>query len=57
RAVAWHSQLGRAHIEYQPLGVVGVMAPWNYPFSLALMPLATSIAAGNRTMLKPSEFA
>ncbi len=32
------------------------MAPWNYPLSLALMPLATALAAGNRAMIKPSEF-
>ena len=42
-------------VVYQPLGVVGVIAPWNYPVALALMPLATAIAAGNRVMLKPSE--
>src|SRR5690606_14433650 len=42
-------------IEYQPKGVVGVMAPWNYPVSLTLVPLATALAAGNRAMLKPSE--
>ena len=47
---------GSARVEYQPLGVVGVMAPWNYPLVLALMPVATAIAAGNRVMLKPSEF-
>ena len=47
---------GRARIEYQPLGVVGIVAPWNYPFSLAMMPLATALAAGNRAMIKPSEF-
>jgi len=46
---------GRAYVQYQPLGVVGVMAPWNYPVSLTLVPLATAIAAGNRAMLKPSE--
>lgn len=46
---------GRAYVEYQPLGVVGVMAPWNYPISLTLVPLATALAAGNRAMLKPSE--
>ncbi|WP_234775713.1 aldehyde dehydrogenase family protein, partial [Paraburkholderia tropica] len=45
----------RAYIEYQPLGVVGVMAPWNYPVSLILVPLATALTAGNRAMLKPSE--
>lgn len=48
-------QFGKAWIEYQPLGVVGVIAPWNYPVTLALMPVATAIAAGNRVMLKPSE--
>ena len=48
-------RLARAHVEYQPLGVVGIVAPWNYPFSLALMPLATALAAGNRAMIKPSE--
>jgi len=37
--------------------VIGIISPWNYPFSLALMPLATAIAAGNRAILKPSEFA
>ncbi|TKW68750.1 MAG: coniferyl aldehyde dehydrogenase [Paracoccus denitrificans] len=45
-----------ARVEYQPLGVVGVVSPWNYPLSLAIMPLATAIAAGNRAMIKPSEF-
>jgi coniferyl-aldehyde dehydrogenase len=56
RHVALPFRLGSARIEYQPLGVVGIVAPWNYPFSLALMPLATAIAAGNRAMIKPSEF-
>lgn len=46
---------GRAYVEYQPLGVVGVMAPWNYPIALTLIPLVTALAAGNRVMLKPSE--
>ena len=46
---------GRAWIMRQPVGVVGIVAPWNYPFSLALLPLATAIAAGNRAMIKPSE--
>lgn len=48
---------GRARVVRQPLGVVGIMAPWNYPFGLSLMPLATALAAGNRVMLKPSELA
>jgi coniferyl-aldehyde dehydrogenase len=47
---------GSNRVVYQPLGVVGIVAPWNYPVSLALAPLATAIAAGNRVMLKPSEF-
>jgi coniferyl-aldehyde dehydrogenase len=46
----------RAEIRYQPLGVVGIIAPWNYPVNLALIPLASAIAAGNHVMLKPSEF-
>ena len=46
---------GRAWVEYQPKGVIGIMAPWNYPVALTLIPLATALAAGNRAMLKPSE--
>ncbi len=46
---------GRARILYQPLGVVGIISPWNYPFQLAIMPLIAALAAGNRVMLKPSE--
>src|SRR5262245_6900759 len=55
RRVALPMRFGRAFVEYQPLGVVGIVAPWNHPFSLALMPLATALAAGNRAMIKPSE--
>src|SRR5581483_2796708 len=40
---------------YQPLGVVGIISPWNYPVQLALAPLVAALAAGNRAMLKPSE--
>ena len=39
----------------QPLGVVGVISPWNYPVQLALIPVVSALAAGNRVMLKPSE--
>ena len=46
---------GRARLLYQPLGVVGIISPWNYPFQLAIMPLIAALAAGNRVMLKPSE--
>jgi coniferyl-aldehyde dehydrogenase len=44
-----------ARILYQPVGVVGIISPWNYPFQLAIMPLIAALAAGNRVMLKPSE--
>ena len=46
----------RARIEYQPLGVVGVISPWNFPVNLTFTPLAGILAAGNRVMIKPSEF-
>ena len=42
-------------ILYQPVGVVGIISPWNYPFNLAIVPLVAALAAGNRAMLKPSE--
>lgn len=45
----------RTEIRWQPLGVIGVIAPWNYPVQLALNPLIGAIAAGNRVMVKPSE--
>ena len=47
---------GRSRIEYQPLGVVGVISPWNFPVNLTFAPLAGILAAGNRAMIKPSEF-
>lgn len=46
---------GRAFIQRQPLGVVGIISPWNYPLQLSLGPVATALAAGNRVMLKPTE--
>ena len=46
----------RGEIRYLPLGVVGIVAPWNYPFQLAIIPLVDAIAAGNHVMIKPSEF-
>lgn len=45
----------KARVFYQPLGVVGIMAPWNLPFALGYAPLAGVFAAGNRAMIKPSE--
>jgi coniferyl-aldehyde dehydrogenase len=47
---------GRARIINQPLGVVGIIVPWNYPLFLAISPLAAALAAGNRVMVKMSEF-
>lgn len=44
-----------AKVMYQPLGVVGILAPWNYPLMLTLAPLIEALAAGNRVMIKPSE--
>jgi coniferyl-aldehyde dehydrogenase len=46
---------GRSRVLRQPLGVVGVISPWNYPVQLALLPALAALAAGNRVMLKPSE--
>lgn len=54
-ATDWQFLPGRSQIRYQPVGVVGVISPWNYPVNLALMPLVAAIAAGNHVMLKPSE--
>jgi len=47
---------GRSRVEYQPLGVVGIIAPWNFPVNMVFSPLAQVLAAGNRAMIKPSEF-
>jgi acyl-CoA reductase-like NAD-dependent aldehyde dehydrogenase len=45
----------RHWIVYRPLGVVGVIAPWNYPFTLAMTPTVSALVAGNTVVLKPSE--
>ncbi len=47
---------GRSSIQYQPKGVVGVIAPWNFPLGMVFEPLAGVLAAGNRAIIKPSEF-
>lgn len=46
----------RAWVKYQPKGVVGVIAPWNFPVNLVMGPIAGIFAAGNRAMVKTSEF-
>lgn len=52
---ALHFQPGQNRIMRQPLGVVGIISPWNYPYQLAMSPAVGAIAAGNRVMIKPSE--
>ncbi len=47
---------GKAEVRFQPKGVVGVMTPWNFPVQLSFDAIAGAFAAGNRVMLKPSEF-
>jgi len=51
----WKFWPSRCAIEPEAKGVVGIMAPWNYPFNLVAGPLTAAIAAGNRVMIKPSE--
>ena len=46
----------KARVEYQPLGVVGLISPWNFPVNLTVAPLAGILSAGNRCMIKPSEY-
>jgi len=46
----------KAEVRYEPKGVVGILSPWNFPVQLAFGPLMQVLAAGNRAMIKPSEF-
>ncbi len=46
----------RAEVRYEPKGVIGIMSPWNFPVNLSFGPLMQVLAAGNRAMIKPSEF-
>jgi coniferyl-aldehyde dehydrogenase len=55
REVGWMFLPARAEVIMQPLGVIGIISPWNYPVQLALAPLVSALAAGNRAILKPSE--
>jgi len=55
RKVGLAFQPASAKVVYQPLGVVGIIVPWNYPLFLAMGPLTCALAAGNRVMLKLSE--
>ena len=58
RRAGWSPQfpLAKARIHYQPRGVIGVIGPWNVPVLLTLSPLIGAIAAGNRALIKTSEF-
>jgi len=47
----------KSYIFYEPLGVVLVIAPWNYPFNLSLIPIISAVIAGNTVIYKPSELA
>lgn len=55
RASTWPYVSTKAWTEYQPLGVAGVISPWNYPFFLSMIPLFSALAAGCSVVLKPSE--
>ncbi len=55
RSVGLRFLPARARVIYQPLGVVGIIAPFNYPVNLSMLPLVAALAAGNRVMLKMSE--
>ncbi|MCW1381728.1 coniferyl aldehyde dehydrogenase [Novosphingobium sp. KCTC 2891] len=46
----------KAEVRYEPKGVIGIVSPWNFPVGLCMGPLAQAFAAGNRAMIKPSEF-
>lgn len=56
RSVSVLFQPASNKVHYQPLGVVGIIVPWNYPLFLAVGPLVAALAAGNRVMVKMSEF-
>ena len=55
REVSLNFWPGKAWVRPEPLGVVGIVSPWNYPLQLALSPLVDAVAGGNRVILKPSE--
>ncbi|MFT5137182.1 MAG: coniferyl-aldehyde dehydrogenase [Arenicella sp.] len=56
RSVSMLFAPAKNEVRYQPLGVVGIIVPWNYPIFLALGPLVAALSAGNRAMIKMSEF-
>ncbi len=56
REISWHLQPAKGRIVHQALGVVGILSPWNYPFQLAFFPIIAALSAGNRILVKPSEY-
>lgn len=56
RATGMYLFPSKVKVQYQPLGVVGIISPWNFPVMLTLTPLTQALAAGNRVMIKLSEF-
>ncbi len=56
RRVAALYKPAKAFVVYGPKGVVGIVSPWNYPFNLTIGPMAAALAAGNRVLVKPSEY-
>lgn len=55
-STSWQFRPAKSKIVYQPLGVVGILSAWNYPLYLSLSPMVGALAAGNRVLLKPSEY-
>lgn len=56
RHAGWLLLPSTVSVHYQPLGLVGVIVPWNFPIVLSMAPLVTALAAGNRAMVKLSEY-
>jgi len=56
RSAPLHFKPCKVFVQYEPLGCVGIVSPWNYPIALALSPLVDALAAGNTVLLKLSEF-
>jgi coniferyl-aldehyde dehydrogenase len=55
RAISYMFKPSSGRVVPQPLGIVGIVSPWNYPLYLAISPLIDALAAGNRALIKPSE--
>lgn len=55
RSVPWYLKPSQASVIAQPLGVIGIIVPWNYPIYLSLVPMIYALAAGNHVMIKFSE--